>query len=201
MENDTSSTSFPVSRIWIFKPVIRLLIYFTFFVIFFVLLVSTLNVLDPAREGATSVQGLALIMSLIFFVVTIPFLGVVLLVQYLKLRNFKYEIGNDFLVFHQGIISKAQKNLPYAVIQNLIISQDIFDRLFKIKTLTIENASMGGGIGGHDDNYKSRLLVSIGFASNYAIIPGLVDNNAELLKEVLLKKIKTKSFADDRTGV
>jgi membrane protein YdbS with pleckstrin-like domain len=102
-------------------------------------------------------------------------------------------MDEDFMVFHQGIIHRAEKNLPYAAIQNVIITQDIWDRILGMYTLLIENAASAGGVE-MTVRQNSKRPLTLGFYSNSVMIPGLSAVDAQKLKESILYKMKTKSL-------
>src|SRR2546425_12934332 len=57
--------------------------------------------------------------------------------------TFHYSLGGQFLVVRQGILSTQERSIPYGVIQNLSVDQDVFDRIVGLATLTIEGVSQG----------------------------------------------------------
>ncbi len=102
------------------------------------------------------------------------------------------------MIFRQGIITKQQKNLPYGVIQDVMLYQSVADRILGLASLTIENASFGGG-----QVYVRGAAAGawIGFVGNVATIPGLTKENAEKLRTVLLSKIKEFPTANNQSGL
>jgi uncharacterized membrane protein YdbT with pleckstrin-like domain len=60
-------------------------------------------------------------------------------------RNFHYQIRSTSFWVQQGVFSKKERDLPYGVIQNVLVKQDIFDRVFGLATLLVENAGNSGG--------------------------------------------------------
>ena len=53
-------------------------------------------------------------------------------------------MDKEYITIKQGIISRSEIHIPYGVIQNIIVAQDLFDRLFKVVDLRIQNAIQGG---------------------------------------------------------
>lgn len=113
---------------------------------------------------------------------------------------FHYLLEEKFLTIQQGIISKQQKHTPYGVIQNIFVRQDIFDRLFNLASLTIENAAQAGGINNLRAS-KSNKYEKIGFRGNRIVIPGLKREDAESLKIAILEKMKANPIDDSQSGL
>lgn len=147
---------------------------------------------------------LPIIFVVISIVVWSPDLAVlspILLIANLLIRvNFHYSTEDKFLVVRQGVFSKKQRNLPYGVIQNVFVKQDVFDRIFGLASLRIENASQSGGKGFFSGN-KSFLGLklsrtyqqqdeALGSSGNKVNIPGLKKSSAEALKAILLQRMK-----------
>ena len=184
MEKIITENDYPVEPNWILKIPLNFLIFTVVIAVFLSFFLIPMALFT--NEG-----------WIIFFVVigiviiTMAGIGVLsTVIASLSRDNFHYSIEKEFMIFHQGILTKQQKNLPYGVIQDLIISQDIADRYFGLASLSIENASFGGG------QIYSRGQTAgtwIGFVGNIATIPGLTKQNAETLKNILLGKMKEYS--------
>lgn len=128
----------------------------------------------------------------------------------LRRYNFHYTIETDYLTLKQGIVSKQQRHIPYGVIQNLFVKQDLLDRIFGLASLAIENASQGAGsqmvTGGgffsmfvQSEQRKQGELV--GFSGNQVSIPGLLKQDAETLKQIVLQKMKENPIEDSQSGL
>lgn len=133
-----------------------------------------------------------------------------LIIISLRRANFHYSIDDKFMTLHQGILSKQQRNIPYGVIQNIFVKQDLFDRIFDIASLTIENASQradsqGAGtrkiFGMTVSNGRRQQTDMIGFSGNKISIPGLSKQNAETLKGIVLQKMKDNPIEDNQSGL
>lgn len=143
----------------------------------------------------------------IFYLAFVP---VHLIIISLQRANFHYSIDEKFMVIHQGILSKQQRNIPYGVIQNIFVKQDLFDRIFGIASLTIENASQGGVsqeggttklFGMTVSNQRRQQTDMVGFSGNKISIPGLAKQNAETLKSIILEKMKENPIEDSQSGL
>ncbi len=177
---------YPITRLWIFK---------TFIIIIFVSIIA------------------------IFFGYWFPYLiamiPVSLIINALIRANFHYSTDDKFFVVRQGVISKKQHNLPYGVIQNIFVKQDLFDRIFGLATLRIENASDGGGKGilGGKKEYdwgdvfaivsktNQNQDAGVGSYGNRINIPGMSKISAETLKGIVLQKMKENPSSDSQSGL
>ena len=175
-ENVTTEINYPISTIWILKyPIIMI---------------------------AISLVAIIFDFWFPYFVIAIPYF---LIANPLIRRNFHFSLDRQYLVVEQGVLSKKQRNLPYGVIQNVLVKQDLFDRLFGIAALTIENASEGGGSGfskwfsrSQNQNKQGDFVGSRG---NKMSIPGLKKKDAEALKAEILAKMKENPNVDTQSGL
>ncbi len=171
MENNKIITEndYPIAKLWMFKaPIIIVLI----------------NVV-------------ALFFGRYYPVLVLAF-PVYLIVNPLIRGNFHYSLEEKFLIIRQGVISKKQRNLPYGVIQNVFVKQDLFERIFGLATLRIENASQAGGA---RDVRMHQEQEYVGASGNKVNIPGLKKQDAEELKKLILKKIKENPIEDSQSGL
>lgn len=134
-----------------------------------------------------------------YIVIALPYF---LIANPLIRANFHYSVEDKFFVVKQGVISKKLRNLPYGVIQNVLVKQDLFDKIFGLSTLTVENASEGGGKGIFSQmNSNNQQGESVGSKGNKVNIPGLKKKDAEALKLVLLEKMKANPNIDTQSGL
>ena len=107
------------------------------------------------------------------------FVGVMTVWIWLERAAFRYELGDKWLMLKQGVVTKQELHIPYGVIQNVVVSRDLFDRVFGLATLTIENAAVGAGITvgrGYETGRRGREgrnLALIGFYGKKGDIPGV----------------------------
>ena len=140
-----------------------------------------------------------------YFVIAIPYY---LIANPLIRSNFHYSTEEKFFDVKQGVFSKKQRHLPYGVIQNVLVKQDWFDRVFGLASFSVENASQGGGKGlfGGSKFFKSGGLYqqqgeSVGSTGNKVNIPGLRKKDAEALRSVLLQRMKENPIEDSQSGL
>jgi membrane protein YdbS with pleckstrin-like domain len=66
-------------------------------------------------------------------------------------RSLSYEIQDDEVIVHVGILTKSVKHVPYRTVTNLQVKRDIFDRwFFGLGTLNIQTAGMSGQTGAEE---------------------------------------------------
>jgi len=147
-----------------------------------------------------------------YFLYLVLALPIMLIVNPLTKKNFHYSLEQGTLIIKQGILSKKQRNLPYGVIQQVFVKQDLFDRIFGLASLRIENASQGGGaldsgrsgsfrLSGGNNRGGTWSTESIGSSGNRIDIPGLKKQKAEELKNLILQKIKDNPIEDSQSGL
>ncbi len=193
MDNLITEKQFPIHGMWILKKSIPFI---------FILLILLPFVLVP------DLQDKDIQVRLFIVVIYIP---LNLLYIILRKKMFHFEAEEHYLTLRQGVFSKQQRHIPYGVIQNVLVKQDLFDRIFGLASLTIENASSGGGqlgtagqqkiFGMNFSSDKRRESESIGFSGNKISIPGLSKQSAEMLKEIMLQKIRENPIEDSQSGL
>lgn len=161
--------NYPITKLWIFKaPIIIIVI---------------------------SVVALLFGYYFPYLVIALP---IYLIANPLIRANFHYSTDEKYFTVRQGVFSKKQRNLPYGVIQNVLVKQDWFDRVFGLASFSVENASQGGGKGFFGGSKSFRLSgtynqqqgETVGSSGNKVNIPGLRKKDAEALKLVLLQRMK-----------
>lgn len=128
-------------------------------------------------------------------------------------KSFHYSLNNKYFNIKQGIISKKDRHLPYGVIQNILVKQDLFDRIFGLASLKVENAANLGskekkgfwtkarGFKSGTGFKKRKYQETVGSSDNIINIPGLKRGDAEALKALLLQKIKENPVEDTQSGL
>jgi putative transcriptional regulator len=105
-------------------------------------------------------------------------------------RNFSYLIEESNIIINHGVFTKVRVTIPYRRIQNINITNGVFDRMFKTYTVKIETAgSSAVGTGS-----KSRALRPEGY------IPGLKDPHVieNKINEMIGKHTPTSSLFEDK---
>lgn len=191
MNEIITEKNYPVQGLWVFKSILLSLPG----VIFAIWFLTFLSGIRKNNTGLNVYLFLYIGIGLIF--------GFIL--PFLRKLTFHYSIEDTFLTLRQGILSRQQRHIPYGVIQNLFVKQDLFDRIFGLASLTIENASQGAGVQGSGafavSVERARSMEIVGFAGNQVNIPGLTKQNAETLKEIVFQKMKENPIEDNQSGL
>ena len=99
--------------------------------------------LDEPSKGvifSTIFTGIAVFFWLITFVLSGPYT-----------RSLKYEIRDDEIIVHVGIITKSVKHVPFRTVTNIKINRGLLDRyVFNMGTLNIQTAGMSGSTGAEE---------------------------------------------------
>ena len=196
MDEIITEKNYPVQGLWVFKSILGSLLGLIILVPYF-----WLSRFSESKDSEISLYiPIIIIFAIFHFVVTI-----------LRRATFHYSIEGQFLTLKQGILSKQQRHIPYGVIQNLFVKQDLFDRIFGLASLAIENASQGAGalaapqqqkvFGLRIGNQQRQQVEMVGFSGNKVSIPGLTKANAEILKGIVLQKMKENPIEDNQSGL
>lgn len=164
---------FPIQFVWLFKSLLGTL---------FVLLMT----FGMARFGYINY----------FLILFVGFAPIAFVISYLQLNNFHFAMEDKFWVLKQGVISKEERNVPYGVIQHVFVKQDLFDRVFGIASVTIENATKSLAEIQTQKTQKAPLE-RIGFSGNTVTIPGLKIENAQKLKLTILAQMKRNPIEEN----
>lgn len=195
MDGIITEKDYPVQGLWVFKSITRSLIVLVIIGVFFFWSSGPEN---PSLREILS-KDLEERIYFWIYVAAIPFSSIMVL---LRRATFHYSIENQFLTLKQGILSKQQRHIPYGVIQNIFVKQDLFDRIFGLASLTIENASQEQKVfGSRIGNQRQQQMEEVGFSGNKVSIPGLTKANAEILKGIVLQKMKENPIEDNQSGL
>jgi len=97
-------------------------------------------------------------------------------------ETFSFAFLPQFLLVKDGVVRREEKHVPYRVLQNVLLKQDILERIWGLSTVVIENAAAGSSKTGR----ASRI-----------ILPGQpVDKGNELVQE--LNRILGQSIGQER---
>jgi uncharacterized membrane protein YdbT with pleckstrin-like domain len=94
--------------------------------------------------GAVVLMGITLAGAFLFWIVSM-----LLAVPYY--RSMKYEVQEDEVVVHIGILTQSVKHVPYRTVTNISVKRDILDRwFFNLGTLEIQTAGISGQTGAEE---------------------------------------------------
>jgi membrane protein YdbS with pleckstrin-like domain len=92
---------------------------------------------DTTGISAGAGLGLAIGLNVLLIVIALPFVP-------FYYRSLRYEIYDDEIVVHAGIITKSVKHVPFRTVTNLKVTRGPFDRLLGLGTLAIQTAGASG---------------------------------------------------------
>jgi membrane protein YdbS with pleckstrin-like domain/DNA-binding XRE family transcriptional regulator len=130
---------------------------------------------------------------IIIFAVVIPFIVVLLSTFwyfYRFVNMFSYEILESDIIINHGVFNRIRATIPHSRIQNINITNGVFDRMFKIYTVKVETAGSSAAAAGA----KGGVVRPEGY------IPGLIDPNIieEKIKDRLTKYSTIPSGLEDK---
>ncbi len=191
MDSNITDKEYPVSNVWFFKHAFPVIIGFVVFLVY-----SSASGLST-NEKTDSV-------FVMFIFVFLGIAGMQFLYNYFRVKYFHFLIADHYIVFNQGVFKKENRNTPYGRLQGVYLNQGIFERIFGLASLTIEDFSVGGfskmDVRGYIGRGKGRYE-AVGFEGCRIHIPGLMKDDAEKLKEIILMKIKENPIEDGRSGL
>ncbi len=168
--------NFPIEPIWALKSTIPSLIMLPFVATFFAFFSW-----GSIQSGSFD-HSLRSLLYFGFFILIVPFH---FFANVIRRATFHFSFEDKFLNLKQGLIRRQNRQLPFGVIQNVLVTRGILDRIFGLSSLTIQNATQSSA-----QDIKSQTSGAAGFFGNTIQIPGLTAENAETVKMGLLKKVK-----------
>lgn len=115
-------------------------------------------------NGLLELQVVLLIPAFLIFLI------IAFVIAKLDYHFYRYALKEQGLYKEYGIIAKRYATIPYEKIQNIDIHQNIVARLLDMYSIKIQTAGMSGQVGAE------------------GILPGLKKNDAEYLKNELLRR-------------
>ncbi len=93
----------------------------------------------------------ATIIFIVFLIVDLVWWIPAMVLAGLYYNSLSYEIQDDEVIVHVGIVTKSVKHVPYRTVTNITINRGILDRyMFDIGTLNIQTAGMSGTTGAEE---------------------------------------------------
>ena len=181
------------------KVNIILIPIFALLTLFFILIAY--EGLEPRDRGPPPgggpIENLVGVPDLLFwpllFVVIIPYIVIMIIFSVslsIYIRNFSFEVLENNIIIHHGVMTKTKATIPFIQIQNINVVSGIFDRLFKIYTVKIETAARS----------RSGSSPSIIKFNPEGHIPGLKEPNIieDRINEMMKKLSKFPSELEDK---
>jgi membrane protein YdbS with pleckstrin-like domain len=92
---------------------------------------------DTTGISLTVSLALTIGLNVLLIVIALPFIP-------LYYRSLRYEIYEDEIVVHAGVITKSVKHVPFRTVTNLKVTRGPFDRLLGLGTLAVQTAGASG---------------------------------------------------------
>ena len=128
------------------KYQIKMLVSITLFAFLILLAGGILSFLIGLDDGQA---GLVVFAIVIFCDLLFWLIGMILSIPYF--RSLRYEILEDEVIVHVGIITHSVKHVPYRTVTNITVNRDILDRwFFNLGSLNIQTAGMSGQSGAEE---------------------------------------------------
>lgn len=139
-----------------------------------------------------SFQILWFLLMIIIFVI-IPYIPILILLiwyEYKYVKMFSFEVLENNLVICHGVFDRVKATIPYSRIQNINITNGVFDRMYKTFTVKVETA----GFSAVPSSRQSGVMKPEGY------IPGLKDPNIieNKIKERIMKYSAIPSGLEDK---
>ena len=114
-------------------------------ILFFGLLIGIPMSFDPTigLTGGLIVAGVFGTIAVLFWAA-----AAVLIIPYYN--SLRYEIHEDEVIVHVGIVTKSVKHVPYRTVTNITVNRGILDRPFGLGTVKIQTAGMSGQTGAEE---------------------------------------------------
>ncbi|MBD3193894.1 MAG: PH domain-containing protein [Candidatus Lokiarchaeota archaeon] len=105
-------------------------------------------------------------------------------------KNFYYVIQEDSIVIHHGVFTKVKATIPYSRVQNINITNGVFDRMFNLFTVKVETAGSSA----------AAQAAQGGVIRPEGYIPGLENPNIieEKISEMMTKYSNIPSGLEDK---
>ena len=166
---------------WLF----RLQAYYPLIFVGIFITIWSFQILRFFAGGST---GVGFILAIIFYVLFVLIIAEIY--ARMSYNRWFYEFTDDNLKTEHGIIWKRYSNIPYERVQNVDIKRGIIARMIGFSSMEIETAGQsgfGGGYGFRLGRRGHRQYHSEGH------IPAVSIEEAEKIREFLMKKIKKRS--------
>ncbi|MFW9896150.1 MAG: PH domain-containing protein [Candidatus Thorarchaeota archaeon] len=137
--------------------------------------------------------ALDLILWILILSVVVPYIVVIIVARWYFhqfVKRFSFEILENNILINHGVFNRIQATIPYSRIQNINITNGVFDRMYDIFTAKIETAGSAA----------AAASAKSGVARPEGYIPGLVDPNIieAKIKERLTKYSAIPSGLEDK---
>jgi len=130
---------------------------------------------------------------MIFYVVLIPYVFILIFTiwyEFKYVKMFSFEVQENTLVIRHGVFNRVKATIPYSRIQNINITNGVFDRKFKTFTIKVETAGTSAAASGA----QSGVIKPEGYIPGLKE-PTLIENK---IKERLMRYSAIPSGLEDK---
>lgn len=114
--------------------------------------------------------------GLVILVIVSMLMGIVFLRAYLEYLNWGYQLETNSLNFRKGMLAIKRVNIPYARITNATFHQSLFQRLFSVGDLVVDQEDSEFVWDGVDNISADKVLSEVSKKSN--VQPIAAKNNS-----------------------
>ncbi|MFX1364998.1 MAG: PH domain-containing protein [Promethearchaeota archaeon] len=192
MSNKNQSYKGNISSNYAKKEIFKnIIVYFSIYAWWMILIICLMYFFTPEilfEEMTWILEIWILILS-----VVVPFIVLLLLsiwYYYRFVKMFFFEILESEIILQHGVFNRVRATIPFSRIQNINITNGVFDRIFKTFTVKIETAGSSA----------TAASAKSGIARPEGYIPGLLNPNIieEKIKERILKYSAIPSGLEDK---
>ncbi len=115
------------------------------------LLIAAFGIVMGYLIGRDEGPRVGSIVTQVFLLVDLAFWFSAMVLTGFYYRSLSYEIHDDEVIVHVGIVTKSVKHVPFRTVTNVKFKRGILDRfVFNIGTLNIQTAGMSGTTGAEE---------------------------------------------------
>lgn len=104
----------------------------------------------PGGQVAGILWPITIGVALLMWLISLPII-------YFWIKNLKYEILQDRITIHKGILTKVQQNIPYRSITDFILHRSLYDRLLGLASIRVQTAGQSTTATGYEGNVAGLL--------------------------------------------
>lgn len=169
---DYSTENYPISSRWLLQSAIS---WFILATLLSGVLAYYINATATNAETAEIPSGLWLMVFLIIYALNIAY-------AVLWRAAYSFAFTPDYIVTKKGVIAKTETHVPYRSVQDVTVSQGVFERMLGIATVVIENAA-------------TQQIAGNRAISSAIVIPGQPLSRAAELSDAIKAVALTKTSA------
>jgi len=176
-----------ISRDYAKKQILKgSIVYFLFYASWMILMFGLVYFFEAGMQlewGLLMIFYLVLIPYVFFLIFTVWY-------EFKYIKMFSFEVLENNLVIRHGVFNRIKATIPYSRIQNINITNGVFDRMYKTFTVKVETAGFSAAASGS----QSGRIRPEGYIPGLKE-PTLIENK---IKEHLMKYSAIPSGLEDK---